>query len=290
MAQLLTKKREKWLTERQAPPVMKGLPLLYPEITAQKYASQIAGFFEAMHADTEKQVLKLLKQNPINTPEQNITATQDALSLVSRARILLNRLRRKYIRIFNRDFAGMVEKMLKQADQASKSNVHASLKELSGGLTVKTDFLTGEMAEQFKALTVQNVSLFKTITSNHFQKVETAVMDSITKGQGLKDLQDFFQSYSTGEKNYAKNRALDQTRKAYAEINMSRLKKLGVKKVRWVHSHGSNAPRKSHQEMDGKIYDIDNPPVVAVMYGQEVRGFGGVAINCRCTVIPVIEF
>jgi len=80
------------------------------------------------------------------------------------------------------------------------------------------------------------------------------------------------------------------TRQAYSTINTSRLQKLGVKKVMWHHSHGANDPRKLHQEMDGNIYDLDNPPVVGIMYGQEVRGWGAAVPNCRCVVSPVLEF
>jgi len=60
--------------------------------------------------------------------------------------------------------------------------------------------------------------------------------------------------------------------------------------VKWIHSHGSNAPRKLHQELDGQVFDIDNPPVIGIMYGVEVRGYGGVLPNCRCRIMPVFDF
>jgi len=263
---------------------MRGTPLLYPDITAQKYSAKIQSLLGSMQRETEREVLALF-----NSSDNPIIATTDA-SITSQCRILLARLARKYTRIFSRDFPSVVNAMLNGVNSASKSNTHQSLKELSGGLMVKTDFLTGEMNEQFKALTQQNVSLFKTITSNHFAKVEAKVMDSITNGQGIKDLKPFFATFSNGEKNYAHNRAMDQTRKAYTSINMSRLEKLGVKRVEWMHSHGSNDPRKLHQELDGKIFDIDKPPYIGDMYGERVHGFGGVLPNCRCTVRPVLEF
>ena len=263
---------------------MRGTPLLYPDITAHKYSAKIQSILGAMQRETEREVLALFKSS-----DSPIIATTDA-SISSQARFLLARLARKYTRIFNRDFPSIVSSMLKGIDTASKSNTHQSLKELSGGLMVKTDFLTGEMNEQFKALTAQNVSLFKTITSNHFAKVESKVMDSITTGNGLKDLKPFFDTFGNTEKNYAHNRAMDQTRKAYTSINMSRLEKLGVKRVEWMHSHGSNDPRKLHQELDGKIFDIDKPPYIGDMYGERVHAFGGILPNCRCQIRPVLEF
>ena len=284
MPQLMTKKRQRWIEQRSEPPIMRGTALLYPDVTAQKYATKINSLFEAMQRETEREVLKLFKQS-----DSKIIATQDA-SISSQAKFLLARLARKYMRIFNRDFPSIVLGMLNQVDKASKSNTHQSLKELSGGLMVKTDFLTGEMNEQFKAFTAANVSLFKTIQQQHFAKVEAKVMDSITTGQGLKDLIPFFDTFGNKERNYAKNRALDQTRKAYTSINQARLEKLGIKKVEWIHSHGANDPRKLHQELDGKIFEIDKPPYIGDMYGERVYGFGGVLPNCRCTIRPVMEF
>jgi SPP1 gp7 family putative phage head morphogenesis protein len=281
---LLTKKRQNWIDQRENPPIMRGTPLLYPDITAQKYSAKIQSLLVAMQRETEREVLDLFKSS-----DSPIIATTDA-SISSQARFLLARLARKYNRIFKRDFPSIVLTMLKGVDTASKSNTHQSLKELSGGLMVKTDFLTGEMNEQFKAFTAANVSLFKTITSNHFAKVEAKVMDSITTGNGLKDLKPFFDTFGNTEKNYAHNRAMDQTRKAYASINQSRLERLGVKRVQWVHSHGANDPRKLHQELDGKIFDIDSPPFSGTMYNEPVYAFGGVLPNCRCTVRPVLEF
>ena len=280
----LTKKRKKWIDERDNPPMMRGLPLAYPDIVADKYAAKISSFYAAMGKETEREVSKLFRDS-----DNKIIATQDA-SITSQTRILLARLSRKYERIFKRDFTKVVEKMMRGVDTSSKSSVHASLKELSGGLMVKTDFLTGDMKEQFKALSQQNVSLFKTINSEHFAKVESKVMGSITNGEGLKDLVPFFDSFNKSEKNYAKNRALDQTRKAYTTINKSRLEKLGVDEVEWQHSHGSNAPRKLHQKLHGKVFKLNEPPFIGVMYGQDIYGWGGELPNCRCRMTPVIKF
>ena len=280
----ITKKRKKWLEQRDKPPVLRGKSLVYPDIVATKYANKIGAFYSAMAKETEREVLKLFRES-----DSKILATQDA-SITAQVKALLKRLAKKYMSIFAKDFTDVVANMLRHVDRSSKSSVHASLKELSGGLMVKTDFLTGEMDEQFRAMTEQNVSLFKTITSNHFATVENRVMDSITDGKGLKDLIPFFDSFGKTEKNYAKNRAMDQTRKAYTSINLSRMQRLGVKKVEWMHSHGSNDPRKLHQELDGQIFELDKPPFIGVMYGQKIYGWGGELPYCRCAMRPVLEF
>ncbi len=90
----------------------------------------------------------------------------------------------------------------------------------------------------------------------------------------------------------AKNIALDQTRKAYAAINKERMTASGYDDFEWLHSGGGMHPRKSHVEMNGKIYSFDKLPVInkeQVDRGYEapIRGIPGQAFGCGCTMIPV---
>jgi len=247
-----------------------GSPLLLPTVISVKYSNRVGKFFHAMAKETREDVMSV---NGANMPAQ--------------VKGVLKRVHSKYNRLFNEKFPLLIKKMLIDIDKASSLSVSTSMKELSQGLIVKPLPIGSEM---FKALTQQNVGLFKTIAPEFFAIVENKVMDSIAMGNGMKDLIPFFNSYSNGHKNYAKNRALDQTRKAFTSINMTRLKKVGIQKVEWMHSHGSNDPRKLHQELDGKVFDVNNPPFIGVMYGQRIHGFGGVLPYCRCTVRPIIDF
>jgi SPP1 gp7 family putative phage head morphogenesis protein len=200
--------------------------------------------------------------------------TQDA-SISELSKALIERLLKKYLRIFDRDLGAIVLTMMTGVDKASAASLAGSLSKMGESLTISPDYFVRSMGETFKALTTQNVALFKTIASTHFDKVETAVMDSIISGNGLKDLNPFFETHSTGEKNYAKTRAMDQIRKAYTSVNMARMRKLGIKKFEWIHSGGSNNPRILHIELSGKVFEIDNP---------------GELPNCRCMASPLMEF
>jgi SPP1 gp7 family putative phage head morphogenesis protein len=282
----LTKTRQKWLSERTDPPMVQGKTLLYPDAVAAKFAKRLTALVDAMTGAIEREVFALFTSE---TAENGYLPTQDA-SISAQARILLNRLRREYTKIFNSNIESLITQMLNNTDKASKSSTAQSLKELSGGLMLKTDFLSGEMKEQFQSLVQDNVSLFKTIPATAFNKVEGAVYDSIVSGQGIKDLKPFFETFSNGTRNYAHLRAYDQTRRAFTTLNMARLQKNGIKRVQWIHSHGSNDPRKLHQELDGQIFDIDKPPFIGVMYGVNIHAFGGTLPNCRCQVKPVFDF
>ncbi|MFA6213390.1 MAG: phage minor head protein [Candidatus Obscuribacterales bacterium] len=253
-----------------------------------KYWREINPILSAMLAETEREV-KALFDSPI-AAKAGLPTMDDTPSISKRAKSLLDRLMNKYTRIFNRDLGNIVLDMMAGVDRSSALSLGGSLSKMGEALTVKADFLTGPMKEQFKAMTIDNVSLFKTIASTHFDKVETAVMNSIVSGNGLKDLKPFFDGHSNGTKNYGRLRALDQTRKAFSSINAARMQKLGVKSFIWMHSHGSNEPRKLHESYDGKVFEFDKPPVIYTEHGNEVRGLPGQAIYCRCAMKPVFEF
>ena len=257
---------------------IKGKPLAYPDAVGLRYYRAIAPMINAMDRETQARLTELFEK----PSTEKVLATMDAKqqTIAERAATIIATMRKKYMRIFERDLGRVVKNMLKGINNASRVGVATSLKGMGEGLTVSADFLTGPMKEEFAALTQANVSLFKTIPEVYFPKVEAAVMDSITKGEGLKDLKPFFESHSNGTRNYAQLRAMDQTRKAYTSVNIARMKKLGVTRLEWLHSHGSNDPRKLHQELSGKVFDIDKPPFIGVMYGIDIYGWGGELPNC----------
>jgi SPP1 gp7 family putative phage head morphogenesis protein len=132
------------------------------------------------------------------------------------------------------------------------------------------------------------VSLIKSIPEEYFAKVAGAVARSISSGNGLQDLTAFFAEQDGVEARRAKNIAIDQTHKAYNGLNAERMKRQGVGKYEWVHSGGGLHPRPLHQSYHGRIFSFDKPPVIDERTG--ARGIPGQAINCRCTMVPVIEF
>ncbi len=79
----------------------------------------------------------------------------------------------------------------------------------------------------------------------------------------------------------------DQTRKMNAFLNVRRMKKMGVKKFEWVHVASSH-PRKLHEELNGKIFSFDDPPII--QKDPEIRGLPAQLFNCHCQMVPVFDF
>ena len=249
--------------------------------------SDLEPLFVAMMAETEREVKALFSTN--HASRLGLATTDSSFS--RQVNKILSKIADKYREAILNRSSEKSKEWASRVNEASKNSVSASLKSMAAHpMTISADFLTNEMAESFKAMTESNVSLFKTIHEQYFSKVESAVMESITNGNGLADLLPFFESFSNGTKNYGKLRALDQTRKAFTSINLERMKKVGIKKVKWQHSRGSNEPRKLHQELDGKIFDIDKPPYIGTMYNIRIYNWPGTISNCRCSLAPVFDF
>ena len=240
-------------------------PFSYPDRIGIQFYQSIEPILTRMFEETRASIMALMNKT-------DSTLVQNS-ALSEQLKAVLDNLSRKYeatlsfqLDTASRDWAQAVNfSSLSKAEKLAAQT----------GITIQPNQLVNEMGDFIKFATQQNVGLFKTIAPHYFANVEKTVIDSILRGDGIAQLNDYFEQYSNGEKNYAKNRAMDQTRKFYTSLNVERMDRLGIKKVRWVHSHGANAPRKLHQELDGQVFNLSDPPFIGIMYKQRVYGWGG---------------
>lgn len=281
MPRLLTVRKEKWANTVK-PKVLRGLPLNYNVSASARYYDKLRKVILRMVAMTEKELEGFFEE-----PHAEEYFAQDA-SVSSQARILMNALAKKFDDLFDLKAKPISEDMADDADQSSEVALRGSLKQLSGGLTLKTDILTGELKDVLKASIAESTSLIKSIPDQYHKAVSGAVYRSLANGQGLADLVPFLEKYKGVTLRRAKNIALDQTKKAFSNINRVRMQKIGVKEYEWLHSHGSQHPRPYHVGYSGKIFSWDKPPLV--QKGSTERAHPGIAINCSCRALPIIKF
>lgn len=283
----LSEKKEKWVTNRKDA-VIKGTRLNYNAGVQSKYIKQLTALVRQMTAQVKRDVIKFFKSSVSETffDEQKEAAAMDA-SIASQAKVLTDKLNKKFNELFDRKAKPIANSMVEEADKTSEVTLRQSLKTLSGGMTLNTSALTQGTREIMKASVVENVSLIKSIAQKYLERVAGAVLRSITSGNGLEYLIPQLQKYEGITYRQAKNIALDQTRKVYNTVNKGRMQKLGTNEFEWVHSHGGKHPRKDHMEHDGKIYSFDNLPKSA-QTGEPI--YPGVEPGCRCTMIPVVKF
>lgn len=281
MVQLLSKKKEKWAKQFK-PKLLRG-SALNPNISdAVRYQARLDKLIKRMTIETEIEIKRLFKTDTA----KEFFATDDSLS--SQARILTNALMKKFNDIFAHFSRPMANQVASEAEKSSATALRLSMQDLSGGLSIKTSGLSPDLIDVVSATVTENVSLIKTISQQYLSGVQQAVMRSITTGGGIKDLVIYLQKSKEVTHRRARMIAYDQTRKAFNNLSKGRMEKLGVQEYEWLHSGGSNHPRREHIELSGKIFSLDDPPVIDKTTGE--RGIPGQLINCRCRMLPVIKF
>ena len=275
---LLTKAKAARVTGRKA--IVRGKPLNPPTVTAVKYEAALNRLIDEMEAITKRE-LKSFARRPAAVAH---FAQDESVSYA--ATRLLSALQKRFDQLFARRSETLAEWLVRSVDQSSTTTLHASLKEMSGGLSMKTSVLNGQMRESMAAAAQQNASLIKSIPEQYLHAVGQTVLRSVTTGNGLAELQPAIEKYAGMSRNRARVIAEDQTRKTYSAINRQRMAALGLTEFEWLHSGGGKHPRELHVSYSGKVFKFSDPPVIDERTGE--TGLPGDASNCRCKMIPVI--
>lgn len=281
----LTKSKAKTVKQRKLP-VAKGTTLNYNAAVQSRYKAKLEALVNYMAIETKKEVERFMRSKSAKT-----FFAMDA-NVGSDARIMTDELTKRFQQLFDKRSKGLAEDMLNQSDKASTASLHTSLKQLSGGLSLKTSSISGPLKEVMTAAVAENVGLIRSIPAQYMQRVQGQVMRSITTGQGLQDLIPQLDRYAGITKRRATNIALDQTRKAYNSLNQGKMQRLGVQKYEWIHAGGGQHPRELHVALSGLIYSFDDPPIIqyATDSQPEVRGKPGDLPNCGCKIRPIVTF
>jgi SPP1 gp7 family putative phage head morphogenesis protein len=276
---MLTRRKKRWVNKRK-PDAIQGKPINVNIAVQARYHERLDALVRRMVDETERRIMALYRSGAFDH-------AMDA-SKSSAARILTNELMRKFNAIFRRRSKPIAETFANQADAASSAAVHASLKELSGGLSLPVSALNAATKEILSATITENVGLIRSISEKYQQQVQGMVMRSITSGGGADEIMESLQR--EGKRTYKRARFIvrDQTRKAMQGLSRGRMEKVGLKKFRWLHTGGSKEPRPLHVKMSGNIYRFDDPPIIDEKTGE--RGYPGQLPGCGCRQVPVIEF
>jgi SPP1 gp7 family putative phage head morphogenesis protein len=279
---LLTKRKAEWAKNRDV--TLRGSRLTMNIGTEAAYNKKLQALVKRMTATLKREIDRALVSH-FNTAQDS--------GIISKVRMIINRLEREFNKEFRSRADRLSKTMLSSVDKDSTKSLHSSLKELSGGLSIKTSAVTEGVEDVLTAAVAQNVGLIKSIPSEYFTQVRTQILNSIMNpdNKGLADLRDSINGVLSDRYKRVRNRAhqiaTDQTRKAYNQINAARMTSMGIEYFEWVHSGGGKTPRPYHRDvLNGKTFKISEPPIIDPNTGE--RGLPGQAINCRCTMIPSI--
>lgn len=249
----------------------------YPAKPAIYYDHQLIALCEPMFADY------LVELSAVALEYKPITEDASPTEVLSKT---LEKLKRKFVALFERQAPRIAENVVGMIDKASAVSSDQSLKDTSARITLKSKVPPDSINEHVRA----NVSLIKSIPDKYHEQIEKAVIKSVGPGgHGLKTVTDALMEYEGVTRRRAEFIALDQTRKVTSQLNAERVVKAGAKKFKWIHSGGGAHPRELHKYgLNGQIFEYANLPIIDERTGE--RGLPGQLPNCKCIAQPIVEF
>ena len=273
--------------------LIKSKPLNFNVGLQRWYVRELIKLVDDLTAEVFEEIKPLYK-------EYKEQITLDA-SISSQARIKLNSLRDLFEKKFKDKGKTFAERMVRKTNRYANNTFWKMINEMlktkedvkkAGGYLLKGSIITPEKEEVMKALIYENVNLITNLQTHYFEQITGAVMRSIQAGKGVSVIEDELNKYKGMTKRRARNIALDQTRKAYNSINMRNMQDAGVKKFEWIHSGGSQKPRKYHMEnypkgLNHGIFDLDKG---APSEDGKRYIYPGEEPYCHCRMAAVIDF
>ena len=266
-------------------PILKGKPLLVNAGIKKKYQKELRKIVRRAILLTRTMLKNVI---PAVRAEIAHTATDSAIDDFENDIEHIHDVVNDYIEEFSKVYLGTLfldidhntTKMLAQQFKTMFNDISSPL----AMSIAPTSFNPNTM----EAWIFENVSLIKKITDNYFTQITTDVMQIFTAGLSREDLKQRIFKIGQTTLRRADLIAEDQISKAYMSLNLQKFKEAGIEKFEWIHTHGGLTPRQYHLHvLNGKIFDIKNPPIIDQRTGE--TGFPGQAPFCRCVMRPILN-
>lgn len=220
----------------------------------------------------EKSYMRKLRQI-LRDIQRDIKAkyTTDTVKFGHRIGYLLSQWSEKLDRLAPKIAKLFVEKQYSNYDR----RFHQELRK--AGFTVKFG-ITEEQEKILYGAIQENVSLIKSIGTEHLEKVQYAVWNSVSSGYDLKQLNDALKEIDGVSDRRAELIARTESAKAHAKIEQMKRKQAGITQAVWLHSHAGKVPRPSHVRANGKLFDPEKGMYIDgkwILPGEEINCFPG---------------
>jgi uncharacterized protein with gpF-like domain len=164
-----------WVDQRK-PKQLKGRALNPNAAIEDRYHAQLRRLVLQMTMSTKAALERFFQE-----PAAAEYFAEDA-SVSSQAEKLMKDFVARFEQIFTLASKPLAASMVNQEAHSSAQALQGSLKQMSGGLTIKTDIINGAVKEVLAASIKENVGLITSIPSEYLGQVQGAVMRSITTG------------------------------------------------------------------------------------------------------------
>jgi uncharacterized protein with gpF-like domain len=273
--------------------LLKGKPVRPNAAILARYKKKIKSMTREMIKDCNARVINFFRKGYVDDFLEEtkdvvqVKFTFDEKSPASSARLMMASIGAKYSKVFTVKSTSYAEWMAKKVNEDSATRVLGSIQEMTGKYDLDKIKNTKMIQEYMKNAINQSVGLIRNIETEYVSKLEGIVYRSLTGG-GDQDIEEKLSKLGGMTERRAAGIAKDQITKAYSNLNIARYVAVGIKKYEWIHSQGSQHPRRLHIDvLDGNVFSIDNPPVIDERTGE--RGIPGQLSFCGCTAAPVFD-
>lgn len=191
--------------------------------------------------------------------------------------LLLRDLRREYDDNFtDTDLASIATVVSNKTENFNAKQIDKNFQHVFGISPVSFE---PYLEQELKFFVAQNVKLIKSLSNNHFEKLEQIVFRGVQQGRPTKDIIKEISNQFKINQNKARLIAHDQVSKFNGNLTKLRQKNTGIERYRWSTS-GDERVRASHRRNNGKIFSWGKPPST---------GHPGEDVQCRCVAIPIFS-
>ena len=151
------------------------------------------------------------------------------------------------------------------------------------GKQFKTE-MSGSVGRTANDIHREQVELIKSIPIEAGERAQRLSMQAVTEGRRASEVASEIARTEEVTTNRAMLIARTETAKANSAITQARAESVGITSYIW-HTSEDGDVRHSHAEMDGKVIDYANPPILS----DGMQGHAGEFPNCRCWQEPIIS-
>lgn len=172
----------------------------------------------------------------------------------------------------------VARKMVESADTADRQTWRKAARTL--GKSIERELQEGDISARYNELMEEQVTLITSLPIDAAEKVHQMVTKGIAEGQRPEKIYDDVNRLGEITRNRARLIARTETSRAQANLTQARAEAIGSPGYIW-RTVGDSAVRSDHDELNGKFFTWDDPPVADKRTGE--RAHPGTIYNCRCT-------
>lgn len=215
----------------------------------------------------------------LNLPEE-IRKTLDYSILKNAERV--NKLN-KFLKYIENNLDSIIDQMLFTNEvitvlDDAQGEVKKNVKKINVIEPELTDEQKQEMAKSYN----ENLKFYiKDFQKDKIPRMREKIGKLVLEGYREDTIQKFLEKEYKIDQKKAKFLAQNETSIMLAQYKKQTYKEMGYRQFKWL-TIMDGRERPLHKEHHGKIYNLDNPPVIDERTGQ--RGLPGETYNCRCTM------